>query len=103
MTKSFFSFLCLYIFFIIAFGLGFYVSLNTYVITEETQNSNGNSDVKGTNDNPSETKTKNTIQGEDFKFFNTSWKALVKASTMFSGELVRNCHTHLKYLDILLK
>ena len=32
---------------------------------------------------------KNTVHEEDFKFFNTSWQALVKASTMFSGELVR--------------
>ena len=26
--------------------------------------------------------------GEDYKFFNTSWQALVKTSTMFSGEFV---------------
>ena len=39
-----------------------------------------------------EGKTENNkikLDGEDYKFFNTSLQALVKASTMFSGELVR--------------
>ena len=31
---------------------------------------------------------KSTLGGEDYKFFNTSWQALVKTSTMFSGEFV---------------
>ena len=31
---------------------------------------------------------KTTLGGEDYKFFNTSWQALVKTSTMFSGEFV---------------
>ena len=88
MTKSFFNFLCLYIFFIIAFGLGFYVSLNTYVITSNDiskkdpgskEDSKASSVIK-----PSKTNT----AGEDYKFFNTSWQALVKTSTMFSGEFV---------------
>ena len=32
--------------------------------------------------------SKSTLGGEDYKFFNTSWQALVKTSTMFSGEFV---------------
>ena len=41
---------------------------------------------------------KSTLGGEDYKFFNTSWQALVKTSTMFSGEFVSiwvyiNCDT----------
>ena len=31
---------------------------------------------------------KTNAAGEDYKFFNTSWQALVKTSTMFSGEFV---------------
>ena len=31
---------------------------------------------------------KANLAGEDYKFFNTSWQALVKTSTMFSGEFV---------------
>ena len=32
--------------------------------------------------------SKSTLGKEDYKFFNTSWQALVKTSTMFSGEFV---------------
>ena len=35
--------------------------------------------------------SKSTFGGEDYKFFNTSWQALVKTSTMFSGEFVSIC------------
>ena len=31
---------------------------------------------------------KTKVAGEDYKFFNTSWQALVKTSTMFTGEFV---------------
>merc|ERR1712223_2047111 len=45
-TKSFFIFLCLYIFFIIAFGLGFYVSLDTSVIPSSKTDSTKASSIK---------------------------------------------------------
>ena len=44
----------------------------------------GNEAKDSTAINPS----KSTLGGEDYKFFNTSWQALVKTSTMFSGEFV---------------
>ena len=80
----------MYIFFIIAFGLGFYVSLNKNVILEAknttltTKTVASNMKTEGKTEN-----NKIKLDGEDYKFFNTSLQALVKASTMFSGELVR--------------
>ena len=105
-TRSFFSFLCLYIFFIIAFGLGFYVSLNTYVITSQSSPSQSNkinneqtvlpsATIKPTSkiEKVDENKYQITIdlesnQKKDYKFFNTAGQTLVKVSTMFSGEQV---------------
>ena len=88
MTQSFFNFLCLYIFFIIAFGLGFYVSLNTYVITSNKMPQPA-TDSEESDKESNVVKPLNTnVAGEDYKFFNTSWQALVKTSTMFSGEFV---------------
>jgi len=85
-TKSFFNFLCLYIFFILAFGLGFYVSLNTYVITSNKM-PKPVTDSEEINRDTNVAKVVNTnAAGQDYKFFNTSWQALVKTSTMFSGE-----------------
>ncbi|XP_059093898.1 transient receptor potential channel pyrexia-like [Tigriopus californicus] len=59
---TFFFFLCWYMFFIIAFGLGFYIMLHR----------DGPLDVVG---------------DDDYVFFNRPWTALVKTSTMFVGEL----------------
>jgi len=55
--KTFFFFLIWYVFFILAFALGFYIILHG---------------------NP---------QTEDYRFFNNTWISLVKTSTMFVGEL----------------
>eukprot|EP00095_Tigriopus_kingsejongensis_P004014 snap_masked-scaffold5_size1054832-processed-gene-0.1 protein:Tk04014 transcript:snap_masked-scaffold5_size1054832-processed-gene-0.1-mRNA-1 annotation:"transient receptor potential cation channel protein painless" len=60
---TFFFFLCWYVFFIIAFGLGFYIMLHK---------DGPNDDVAGP---------------DDYVFFNRPWTALVKTSTMFVGEL----------------
>ena len=39
--------------------------------------------------------------GEDYKFFNTSWQALVKTSTMFSGEFVSSWNSlYIKIRDV---
>ena len=98
MTKSFFIFLCLYIFFIIAFGLGFYVSLDTSVIPSSTTVSTtatsikndksvlGNVSLKDCNDTKIDQILENTKKNENF--FTNGWRALVKTTTMFSGELV---------------
>ena len=59
---TFFFFLCWYMFFIIAFGLGFYIMLHKDMPGDE-------------------------IGEEDYIFFNKPWLALVKTSTMFVGEL----------------
>eukprot|EP00095_Tigriopus_kingsejongensis_P003021 maker-scaffold170_size291898-snap-gene-1.41 protein:Tk03021 transcript:maker-scaffold170_size291898-snap-gene-1.41-mRNA-1 annotation:"transient receptor potential cation channel protein painless" len=59
---TFFFFLCWYMFFIIAFGLGFYIMLHK----------------DGAN---------YTSGPDDYVFFNQPWLALVKTSTMFVGEL----------------
>ena len=50
--------------------------------------SQGTEKALNTNKNPTSGKVETPTVGEDYKFFNTSWQALVKASTMFSGELV---------------
>ncbi len=60
---TFFFFLLWYTFFIIAFGLGFYIMLHKDAPTD---------------DPPSD---------DDYIFFNSPWLALVKTSTMFVGEL----------------
>ena len=60
---TFFFFLAWYAFFIIAFGLGFYIMLHKDSVNDEE---------------PAE---------DDYIFFNYPWLALVKTSTMFVGEL----------------
>ncbi|TRY61355.1 hypothetical protein TCAL_01796 [Tigriopus californicus] len=60
--RTFFFFLCWYVFFIVAFGLGFYIMLHK--------------------DGPN-----NVVEADDYIFFNKPWLALVKTSTMFVGEL----------------
>ena len=100
MTKSFFIFLCLYIFFIIAFGIGFYVSLDTSVVpslkptaTEKTEESSEPEIVnESLQDSCHNTKIdkilKNTEEAKNENFFTNGWRALVKTTTMFSGEFV---------------
>ena len=60
---TFFFFLCWYAFFIVAFGLGFYIMLHK----------------DGPQDPPP--------SKDDYIFFNSPWLSLVKTSTMFVGEL----------------
>ena len=100
MTKSFFNFLCLYIFFIIAFGLGFYVSLDTSVIPSSTTVSTTATSIKDEKSVPEDLSQndcnnpkidqilKNTEDAKNENFFTNGWRALVKTTTMFSGELV---------------
>ncbi len=64
---TFFFFLCWYSFFIIAFGLGFYIMLYK--------------------DPPSKDEPKSEEDEGRYIFFDTPWLALVKTSTMFVGEL----------------
>ena len=69
---TFVFFLVWYVFFIIAFGLGFYILLHK---------------------KPKDTTTitsKNTAcaKEDDYEFFNSPWLSLVKTSAMFVGELV---------------
>ena len=63
---TFFSFLCWYVFFIVGFGLAFYIMFH------KTPEQN--------NDSASE-------EEDPYIFFDSPWLALVKTSTMFVGEL----------------
>ena len=90
----------MYIFFIIAFGLGFYVSLDTSVVPSLKSYSNEILAVKGEKSIPVNTMEndcqnekiekilKNTEEAKNENFFTNGWKALVKTTTMFSGEFV---------------
>ena len=69
-TISFFRFFIVYFFFLLAFGLGFYVSLDKFIITNSPSNSN-------------------TSTNNDYKPFSTGIQSFVKTAAMFSGELVR--------------
>ncbi len=60
--KTFFAFLLWYSFFVVAFGLGFYIMLHADTLDHD----------------PAE---------DEYKFFNYPWLTLVKTSTMFVGEL----------------
>lgn len=60
--KTFFWFLIWYSFFIIAFGLGFYIMLHK--------------DIPG-----------HDLSKDEYQFFNYPWLSLVKTSTMFVGEI----------------
>ena len=76
---TFVFFLVWYVFFIIAFGLGFYILLHkkpkdaTTITSKET----ASDDTK-----------KACAKEDDYEFFNSPWLSLVKTSTMFVGELV---------------
>ena len=91
----------MYLFFIIAFAIGFYVSLNTSVIpppitTEKSfQEVETSDDTSLKLDNGCQNATIELIlkkieglKDENFNFFKDGWRAMVKTSTMFSGELV---------------
>ena len=85
---TFVFFLVWYVFFIIAFGLGFYILLHKKPKDATTITS------------------KNTVcaKEDDYEFFNSPWLSLVKTSTMFVGELVskstfKKYPTYIIYLD----
>ena len=61
--RTFTVFLLWYSFFIIAFGLGFYIMLHKDIVPDYT------------------------TPEEDYKFFNNPWLSMVKTFTMFVGEL----------------
>ena len=68
---TFFFFLLWYAFFIVAFGLAFYIMLHK--------------DTKSKAGNGNETKAEGA--DDEYIFFNSPWLSLVKTSTMFVGEL----------------
>ena len=70
---TFFFFLLWYAFFIVAFGLAFYIMLH-----KDTKSKTGNATATG-----NETKA----EGDNYIFFDSPWLSLVKTSTMFVGEL----------------
>ncbi|TRY61746.1 hypothetical protein TCAL_09528 [Tigriopus californicus] len=82
--KTFFRFLIWYSFFILAFGLGFYIMLHK--------------DIPG-----------HDLSKDEYQFFNYPWLALVKTSTMFVGEIefsdipidLEGNMTHIGYLFLL--
>eukprot|EP00095_Tigriopus_kingsejongensis_P000143 maker-scaffold188_size271682-snap-gene-1.26 protein:Tk00143 transcript:maker-scaffold188_size271682-snap-gene-1.26-mRNA-1 annotation:"transient receptor potential cation channel protein painless" len=67
--ETFFFFLLWYSFFLIAFGLGFYIMLHQDTASKELGGGEGDDG------------------GESYEFFNSPWLALVKTSTMFVGEI----------------
>jgi hypothetical protein len=69
---TFFFFLIWYAFFIVAFGLAFYIMLHKDVKGGEVDGAESN-----------ETK----CCDDDYIFFDSPWLSLVKTSTMFIGEL----------------
>ena len=68
---TFFFFLLWYAFFIVAFGLAFYIMLHKDVKSKAAGNDTSNADGKE----------------DDYIFFDSPWLSLVKTSTMFVGEL----------------
>lgn len=74
--QTFFLFLLWYLFFILAFGLGFYIMLHKDM---ETQT---NTTLDGT-----EQEHQQERKEEEYKFFDNPWLALVKTCAMFVGEL----------------
>ena len=76
---TFVFFLVWYVFFIIAFGLGFYILLHKKPkdATTITSKHTASDDTK-----------KGCAKEDDYEFFNSPWLSLVKTSTMFVGELV---------------
>ena len=66
---SFFRFFLVYVFILLAFGLGFYVSLYKLII-------------------PIPTSDETLANDEDYNPFKSGLQAFVKTAAMFSGELV---------------
>jgi hypothetical protein len=67
---TFFFFLLWYAFFIVAFGLAFYIMLHKDVKSKAAGN-----------------ETTSEGKEDDYIFFDSPWLSLVKTSTMFVGEL----------------
>jgi hypothetical protein len=80
---TFCFFLLWYAFFIVAFGLGFYILLHK---KPEDKPEDG---IENTNENDKTSDVKVVCAKEDgYAFFNSPWLSLIKTSTMFVGELV---------------
>ena len=79
---TFCFFLLWYAFFIVAFGLGFYILLHK---KPEDKPEDG---MQNTNDETSDVKVV-CAKEDEYEFFNSPWLSLIKTSTMFVGELVR--------------
>ena len=83
MIATFCFFLLWYAFFIVAFGLGFYILLHK---KPEDKPEDG---IENTNENDKTSDVKVVCAKEDgYAFFNSPWLSLIKTSTMFVGELV---------------
>ena len=74
---TFCYFLIWYAFFIVAFGLGFYILLHKKP-EEKTETKKD------------ATAPTVVCEKDDYEFFNSPWLSLIKTSTMFTGELVRH-------------
>lgn len=80
---TFCFFLLWYAFFIVAFGLGFYILLHK---KPEDKPEDG---IENTNEDDKTSDVKVVCAKEDgYAFFNSPWLSLIKTSTMFVGELV---------------
>ena len=90
---TFVFFLVWYVFFIIAFGLGFYILLHKKPKDATTITSKNTASV--------DTKMA-CAKEDDYEFFNSPWLSLVKTSTMFVGELVSKS-TFRKYPTYITK
>ena len=91
---TFCYFLIWYAFFIVAFGLGFYILLHKKP-EEKTETKKD------------ATAPTVVCEKDDYEFFNSPWLSLIKTSTMFTGELVRHTSIfsvmyHLKNTSIRL-
>ena len=77
--QTFFFFLLWYSFFIVAFGLGFYIMLHT--------------------DTDPSSKFGAINPDSDYYFFDSPWLALVKTSTMFVGEIDEACEPGAAFIE----
>ena len=75
-----------YAFFIVAFGLGFYILLHK---KPEDKPEDENKNTK--DDETSDVKVV-CAKEDEYAFFNSPWLSLIKTSTMFVGELVSFTH-----------
>ena len=81
---TFCFFLLWYVFFIVAFGLGFYILLHK----KPDGAADAGNKVARNNDETYDAKTV-CAKEDEYEFFNYPWLSLIKTSTMFVGELVR--------------